>query len=151
MGIAFRPACSADASELVGLVEELGYPATPEALARRLTQVLGAPGHVVFVAQDADSGAILGWIHAQESLSLAADPIALVSGLVVDAEVRGRGLGRGLVRAVEGWARTRGLRSLRLRARRKRRGAHAFYRRLGFELAKEQLQFRKELAREEAP
>jgi len=97
----------------------------------------------VFVAEQ--EGELLGWVHVQEFLSLASDPAGLVTGLVVDPAARRRGLGRGLMEAAEGWARARGLATLRLRARVERTGAHAFYRRLGFELAKEQLQFRKDL------
>jgi GNAT superfamily N-acetyltransferase len=145
MGIAFRPAREGDATALVGLVEELGYPSAPATLAVRLARLLAAPGHAVFVAEDDDAHELLGWLHAQESLSLADEPVALVSGLVVTASARGRGLGRGLMAEAESWARARGLVSMRLRARARRREAHAFYRRLGFSLAKKQLQFRKEL------
>jgi len=143
MGILFRPARAADAPGLVPLVEELGYPSPPERVAARLTRLLAAEDQLVVVAEE--ERALLGWIHAQEFLSLASDPTALVTGLVVDPGARRRGIGRGLVAAVEAWARARGLVSLRLRTRVARRDAQAFYRRLGFELAKHQLQFRKSL------
>ena len=143
MGIVFRPARPLDAGELVGLVEELGYPAPPEGVQARLSSLLERADHAVFVADE--EGELLGWIHVQEFHSLASEPAALVTGLVVDPAARRRGLGRRLISAAEVWARARGLASLRLRARTARSGAHAFYRRLGFELAKEQLQFRKQL------
>jgi GNAT superfamily N-acetyltransferase len=143
MGIVFRPARLADAGELVGLVEELGHPAPPAAVQARLVRLLERPDQAVFVAER--EGELLGWIHVQEFHSLASDPAGLVTGLVVDPAARRRGLGRGLMEAAEGWARARGLASLRLRARLARAGAHAFYRRLGYSLAKRQLQFRKVL------
>jgi GNAT superfamily N-acetyltransferase len=143
MGISFRPARAGDGPQLVPLVEELGYPSSPSAVCARLQRLLEAPDQLVLVAEEA--GSLLGWIHAQEFLSLASEPTALVTGLVVDPGARRRGIGRGLVAAVEEWARTRGLGSLRLRARATRREAHRFYRGLGFELAKRQLQFRKPL------
>lgn len=145
MGIAFRPARTDDAPLLPGLVEELGYPSTPEAIARRLARLLAEPDQAVFVVEDGSTREILGWIHVQEFLSLAGEPSGLVTGLVVAKESRERGLGRGLMAAAEGWARARGLASMRLRSNVKRGGAHDFYRRLGFALAKKQLQFRKEL------
>ncbi|HEX6884732.1 MAG TPA: GNAT family N-acetyltransferase [Planctomycetota bacterium] len=143
MGILFRPAHLADAPGLVPLVEELGYPAPGAQIAARLARLLAAQDQLVVVAEE--ERALLGWIHAQEFLSLASDPAALVTGLVVDPAARRRGIGRGLVAAVEAWARARGLVSLRLRTRVARRDAQAFYLSLGFELAKRQLQFRKEL------
>src|SRR5262245_15356403 len=143
MGIVFRPARPADAAGLVGLVEELGHPARLAGIQARLARLLERGDQAVFVAER--EGELLGWVHVQEFLSLASDPAGLVTGLVVDPAARRRGLGRGLMEAAEGWARARGLATLRLRARVERTGAHAFYRRLGFELAKEQLQFRKDL------
>lgn len=144
MGIAFRRARLEDAAQLVGLVEELGYPSTTSALRARLERLLTEPDQAVFVA-DA-GGALEGWIHVQESLSLAAPPAGLVTGLVVARAARGAGIGHGLMEAAESWARARGLGSMRLRVRLARTGAHAFYRRLGYSLAKKQLQFRKSLA-----
>lgn len=142
-GILFRPARAADAPDLVPLVEELGYPSAPARVAARLARLLAAEDQLVVVAEE--ERALLGWIHAQEFLSLASDPAALVTGLVVDPAARRRGIGRGLVAAVEAWARARGLATLRLRTRVARRDAQAFYRRLGFEPVKRQLQLRKSL------
>lgn len=143
MGIVFRLARPTDAPCLVGLVEELGYPSAPQQVQSRLERLLAEQDQLVIVAEEGDE--LLGWIHAQEFLSLASEPAALVTGLVVDPAARRRGIGRGLLAGVEAWARARGLGSLRLRAQVARREAHAFYRRLGFEPAKRQLQFRKEL------
>ncbi|MSR63887.1 MAG: GNAT family N-acetyltransferase [Planctomycetes bacterium] len=143
MGIVFRSARVADAENLLGLVEELGYPSALERLQARLAQLSTRPEHALFVVEDA--GALLGWIHVQEFHSLAADPTALVTGLVVDPGARRRGLGGRLLALAEDWARARGLASVRLRARAARVEAHAFYRQRGYVAAKTQLQFRKEL------
>ena len=143
MGIVFRPARLADAREMVGLIEELGHPTPLSDVETRLARLLERGDQAVFVAEE--EGVLLGWIHVQEFLSLSSDPSGLVTGLVVDPAARRRGLGRGLMEAAEGWARALSLSSLRLRARLARAGAHAFYRRLGYQLAKKQLQFRKEL------
>lgn len=143
MGIVFRPARLADAAGLVGLVEELGHPAPRAELEARLGRLLARPDQAVFVAEEERE--LLGWIHVQEFLSLAGAPAGLVTGLVVDPAARRRGLGRGLMRSAEEWSRTRGLATLRLRARTARKAAHAFYGRLGYARAKTQIQFRKEL------
>jgi len=143
MGIVFRSARVADAENLRALVEELGYPTAPERLGARLTQLCGRPEHAVFVAEEGRE--LLGLVHVQEFHSLAAEPTALVTGLVVDPLARRRGLGGRLLSLAEDWARARGLAAVRLRARVARLEAHAFYRQRGYEAAKTQLQFRKEL------
>ena len=143
MGIAFRSAHASDAPNLLGLVEQLGYPSALEALRARLELVLLRDDHAVFVAEE--DGALLGWIHVLAFDSLATERCALVGGLVVDAGRRRSGIGRELVVLAEDWARARGLGVLRLRSRETRTGAHRFYERLGFELVKRQLQFKKEL------
>lgn len=143
MGTVFRPAARADAGALVPLLGELGYPAPEASVAARLAHLEGDAGQAVFVAEV--EGVLSGWIHVQEFLSLVSEPAALVTGLVVDRDVRRRGVGRGLMAVAEGWARERGLASLRLRSQVKRQDAHAFYLRLGYEVVKTQLQFRKDL------
>jgi ribosomal protein S18 acetylase RimI-like enzyme len=143
MGILFRQARSSDALALVPLVAELGYPSEGAALARRLERLLSDPAHVLLVAEE--SGVILGWIHAQEFLSLASEPAGLITGLVVDPAHRRLGVGRALLSEVETWSRARGLGVLRLRVNKRRGAAQVFYRQAGFEFAKEQLQFKKQL------
>jgi GNAT superfamily N-acetyltransferase len=61
-------------------------------------------------------------------------PAAMLSGLVVDDTVRGRGVGRRLVDAIGVWARRHGARKLVVTTALRRAGAHAFYERLGFQL-----------------
>jgi GNAT superfamily N-acetyltransferase len=145
LGIVFRRGRVEDGPALVGLVEELGYPARAEEVSARLARLLVERDQELFVAEE--GAEIVGWVHVQEFLSLASDPAALVTGLVVAPHARRRGIGRGLMDRAEQWARARGLASLRLRSRTARSEAHAFYRRLGFEAAKQQVQFRKELGR----
>lgn len=145
MGIAFRRARLADAEGLVGLVEELGYPTPLAGVRARLARLLARLDQALFVAENQADGVLLGWVHVQEFLSLASDPIGLVTGMVVDSAARRQGLGRGLMGCAEDWSRARGLAVLRLRSRVARRSAHEFYRRLGYTCAKQQLQFTKDL------
>lgn len=143
MGILFRSATVRDREPLAWLAGELGHAVTPEVLAARLARLEGDERHAVLVAEE--DGRVQGWVHVQEFHALTSAPTALVSSLVVAAEARGRGLGSGLLAAAEDWARTRGLPGIRLRARRERRAAHAFYRARGYRLYTRQLQFRKDL------
>lgn len=133
-----RSAAARDVAALAELSEQLGYPSTPREVRERLTRLRRAEDHRVFVAVAAD-GRLLGWIHAYVALRIESDPFVEIGGLVVREEARGRGLGSRLVAAAEAWARSRGVPKLRVRSRTGRRRAHAFYRRLGFTDAKEQL------------
>jgi GNAT superfamily N-acetyltransferase len=143
MGSAFRRAGPGDAAGLVPLAEELGYPASLDVLRVRLARLLARADQAVFVA--ADGSELVGWVHVQEYAALTSEPLGLVTGLVVARHARGRGVGRALMVLAEDWARARGLAGMRLRSRVARREAHAFYRRLGYEAVKQQLQFHKAL------
>ena len=59
--------------------------------------------------------------------------------------LRGHGAGRALIEAAVAWARERGVKTLRVRSRAQREGAHAFYEALGFERVKTQVVFRRAL------
>jgi GNAT superfamily N-acetyltransferase len=143
MGIVFRRAAESDQRALARLAGELGYPTAPEVLATRLARLLALPDQAVIVAEEDER--VLGWLHVCEFHALTSPPTALVVGLVVESEARGRGIGRTLLGEAEAWARARGLGGVRLRARRERRAAHAFYRSAGYRVHAKQLQFRKEL------
>ena len=76
------------------------------------------------------------------------DSQAEIGGLVVDEGLRGRGVGRMLMRQAEVWALAQGCRAIRLRSNIVREGAHSFYERLGYSRLKTQTVFRKPLAGE---
>jgi GNAT superfamily N-acetyltransferase len=79
-------------------------------------------------------GEVVGLASLHESLSLEHDrPAAKLSAMVVDESVRGRGIGRSLVEAMEDEARARGCCLIFLTTNERRSGAHAFYERVGFE------------------
>lgn len=142
-GIVFRLAVPADVEALAALAGELGHPTSPAELGPRLTHLAADPEQAVLVAEEARR--VVGWIHVREFHALTSAPSALVVGLVVAVDARGRGLGSALLARAEAWARARGLASMRLRARRERRAAHAFYRARGYRVLVRQLQFRKDL------
>ncbi len=86
-----------------------------------------------------------GWVHAHVSHLVERDPEAQIGGLVVDEACRGGGTGRLLMERAEQWARDRGLKSVYLRSNIIRKDAHAFYKKLGYEIVKTQYAFRKRL------
>ena len=112
-------------------------------MAARLRSIGTRPDHAVLVA--ADGPRLLGWVHVFVTRLLETDARAEIGGLVVDEACRGRGLGKALVRSAEAWARSYGLRLLRVHSNVTRERAHRFYEREGFREEKRQTVFTREL------
>ena len=129
-----RLASDADAEDIARLSGQLGYPTTSDETIERLGAVHRHSEHAVFVAEAA--GRVAGWIHVFARPSLTTEFSAEIAGLVVDESCRSRGIGEALMQHVEQWARNNGCESVRLRSNITRARAHAFYERLGYELAK---------------
>ncbi|MGB9243345.1 MAG: GNAT family N-acetyltransferase [Candidatus Acidiferrales bacterium] len=139
-----RLARPADYPRLAQLAGELGYPSSPDDIARRLAGLNMSGEHVVFVAQLAD-GTIAGWIGAFVYRCVEADARVEISGLVVDERFRSQAVGRFLLDRAEAWAREKGFSATSLRSNVIRERAHAFYERQGYAHTKTQKSFRKKL------
>lgn len=139
-----RLADAGDAKRLAVLCQQLGYPATQEEVQRRLNRIQQDKRHTVFVAELSD-GHVVGWVHVYVSHLLVTDPQAEVGGLVVEEGCRRHGIGWLLMRRVEQWARENGCWAVHLRSNVVRKGAHAFYEKIGYRNIKTQTAFRKVL------
>ena len=139
-----RAAESRDVTAIARLAGELGYPSTAEQVKDRLAYLEGDPRHATFVAAVTEDE-VIGWIHLSEVHSLASEPHAEITNLVVDSRFRGAGTGHMLVERGERWARERGLAMIGLHSNTIRERAHAFYLRLGYTVTKSQKVFRKTL------
>ena len=130
--IEIRPARDDDASAVAELLGHLGYPAPPTDVPARLAR-LRARGDADTLVAIADGRVVgLATVHARDVLHHA-HPVVQLTALVVPPEMRGRGVGRTLVSAVERWASARGADRLVLTTALHRAEAPAFYERLGFE------------------
>ncbi|HTI38585.1 MAG TPA: GNAT family N-acetyltransferase [Vicinamibacterales bacterium] len=138
-----RPMQRADVEAVAELCGQLGYPATPEHLEERWTVIAGDRGHEVLVAVDA--GRVVGWLHVSVRPVLESDRTAEICGLIVDANVRGAGVGLALLTAAERWAAAAGCDAIRVRSRIARERAHTFYEREGYVRVKTQHVFEKPL------
>jgi GNAT superfamily N-acetyltransferase len=126
-----RTATAADAAAMSALFAQFEHPTPAEPIPERLARLLAHDGQA-FVA-DSDRG-LLGVATTQIVWSLIDDaPRAMLTALVVREDVRGEGVGRALVTAVESWGRDRGAASVIVTTALRRAGAHAFYERLGFD------------------
>jgi len=143
-GFLVRPIRPEDASAAARLATQLGYPSTPEQIGRRLCALSESEDARVFVAEGPDGSAV-GWVHVFGRRLVESDADAEVGGLVVDEQVRGRGIGKALMASAEGWARERGYGVVSIRSNVIRTEAHEFYKRIGYEILKSQYKLRKRL------
>ena len=142
MKLRIRPATAGDADVVARLSTQLGYPATAGEIVERLA---GLPSHHAVLVAELD-GAVVGWIHVQESRLVVERLGADITGLVVDETARRESVGRQLVEAAERWATDRGAERIRVRSNVIREDAHAFYPSLGFEITKTSSVFEKRLS-----
>ena len=114
----------------VRLVPQLS--SSPAPSRAELAQIVASPTTVLYIARDENQkGEIVG------TLTLAIYRIltglhAVIEDVVVDASVRGKGIGEALTRAALERARKAGCRSVDLTSRPSREAANRLYQRLGF-------------------
>lgn len=142
IGADIRPARAGDEAEIARLAGELGYPSTAEEVAARLRALARERS---FVAVAAGEAGLLGWVAAEQRVTLDAGERAELTGLVVGAGARGTGVGRALVEAAERWALGRGIALMTVRSNVLRPESHPFYARLGYARTKTQHYYRKPL------
>lgn len=135
-----------DAEPVAGLITELGYPTTPEAMRDRLAMLLADPDYATFVADTGGAvvgvaGAALGRYYEKDGL------YSRLVVLVVSSAAQGLGIGAQLVEAVEAWSSSRGARDVVVNSGLHRAEAHGFYERRGY--ARTGFRFVKQLGRRE--
>ena len=132
-----------DAEAAAELSGQLGYSCSAEDLRDRIEELSRAVDRVAFAA--VIDGQIVGWIDAAMERHLQSPASAVIGGLVVREDMRGRGVGRRLCVEVEEWARGRSVALVRVRSQIKREEAHRFYLRDGYRKVKTSLVFEKTL------
>ena len=95
-----------------------------------------------YVAETKAQG-VIGWVQVSVTALLEVEQRAEVNGLVVDEQVRSRGVGLKLLQAAEKWAKGMKCRGMSVRSNVIRKRAHAFYVAHGYEHYKTQKAFRK--------
>jgi GNAT superfamily N-acetyltransferase len=128
--VQIRHATTNDADEVGDLAGQLAesFPFSPARFHDSYTALLSADDACVLLAADGDEavGYLLGFSH---DTFYANGPVAWVEEILVRDRVRGRGVGRALMHAFEGWATRRQCVLVALATRR----AASFYRALGYE------------------
>ena len=125
-----RRATPADAPDVANLLAQLGYPSSADVIPDRLAAI-EREGGAVFVVTNADDR-ILGLASASRHATLhAGAQVAYITALVTSDDVRGQGVGRAMVAAIEQWAREAGCTRLSVTSAEHRADAHKFYPRCG--------------------
>lgn len=125
-----RPARQSDASQLFPIARDFATSFEPmrDTLESSLRHILNNEAAWLGVAETTDQlvGYVLGFEHCT---FYANGCVAWVEEIAVRSDWRGRGVGRALMRAFEGWAKSRGSKLVALATRR----AAPFYLALGYE------------------
>lgn len=121
--------------------EEMGYDYPEERMLEKLEALLNDGRNKILVAQRGE--AAVGYLHLADYDVLYAPPMKNIMGIAVSSACRRQGIGKALLLAGEAWARENGAAGVRLSSGESRTGAHAFYRSLGYEGTKMQLNLKK--------
>jgi GNAT superfamily N-acetyltransferase len=127
-----RDATGTDAAALAELMTQLGYRCEPAEIPARIQKLAAHPDVLLAVAEH--RGKVVGVVtgHLVNAIHKA-EPVAMLTALVVLESARGLGIGKQLVAHVEDWARSRGASTISLTSALRRVEAHEFYKALGYE------------------
>ncbi|WP_051694211.1 GNAT family N-acetyltransferase [Desulfohalovibrio reitneri] len=141
---AIRPARLEDAGRLLELVrrveggapylldevDELGL--TPKTMLSRMASILSRPTSFILVAED-ENERLVGYVFALGGHLTGLSHVSRVNGIGVLPEMRGHGVARALMRALEVLAREAGVRRLELKYMTPNTEAASLYESLGFQ------------------
>lgn len=133
-----------DVDIIVELTEQLGYQTNSKEVKPKLNTLLNHDEHVIYVAE-IKGRSIVGWVHAYLYRLFYTEQMIQIGGLVVDKKYRRLGIGKKLMKHCENWAKEKDCKAVILRSQVKRDKAHSFYKKIGYEMIKEQKTFYKEI------
>jgi GNAT superfamily N-acetyltransferase len=126
-----RAAATGDAPDVATLLDALGYPCSRDEAAERIAYVLGDQRQHLLIAELAGHACGLVALDLRYSVTRGEDQ-ARITALVVMPGSNRLGIGRRLLREVEGIARRAGATRIEVTSNAGRTEAHAFYNRCGY-------------------
>lgn len=134
-----REANKQDANSICKICcDDLGYQCTNELILERLIN-LDKKREIVLVAEN--DHLIVGYIHAEIYNTLYYKSMVNILALAVLNTHRRCGIGKTLLEYIENWTKLLGIDEIRVNSGSSRKGAHNFYRSLGYNNEKEQIRF----------
>jgi len=133
-----------DFKTITELCNQLGYKTDSEDIPLRLKQIHDLSHHAVFVAEFDHH--VIGWIHVFLYPSLVSPLSALLGGLIVHTNQRGKGVGKELLQKAETWSQSHACKYLTIFTNISRTETHKFYYHLGYQNIKTEHVFRKEIS-----
>lgn len=134
---AVRLSCPSDYGRIAELAGQLGYESSEQETRLRLGEMQDSRQYGVYIAE-LPGGRVAGWIGVYVFRAVEMDKFAEISGLVVDQQVRSRGIGKLLLEAAEEWAHVQGCKAISVRSNVTRDRAHSFYKQHGYARTKTQ-------------
>lgn len=134
--ITLRKATIQDVKELTQLMHQLGYPAIEKDIEERMQTILHHADYSTIMAFTPDNEAV-GMIGMIKNYHFEHNGCYVrIGALVVKNECRKAGIGKLLMQQAEVWAKELGANALLLNSgnRDERVAAHAFYKKMGFEI-----------------
>ncbi|WP_316794045.1 GNAT family N-acetyltransferase [Pedobacter frigoris] len=126
-----RTAVAGDAKAIQNLMNQLGYPTEDGFIERRLEVLSRNSEHADFVCEM--EGAVVGFISIHFIPQIAFDgDYAVISYLIVDDQVRSKGVGKALEEYCTELATARKCKRIMVHSNARRTDAHRFYLRQGF-------------------
>ena len=120
---------------------EMGYDYSLENTKRKLEKILTSTKDKIFVA--VVDGIVVGYVHANDYDVIYFPSMKNIMGIAVASAYRRNGIGKALLGKVEEWAKASGAKGIRLVSGSTRSDAHKFYRHMGYDDGKQQLNFKK--------
>lgn len=133
--MSIRGARLTDSIEIARLSLQHGYEVSETDVLKRIEKLLLNDDHAIYVIE-VSSNEISGWIHVHGRHLIGVHPFAEIGGLVIDKNHRRKGNGEKLMRKCEDWAKSNGYQEVRVRSGGQRKGAHEFYKGIGYKNSK---------------
>ena len=115
---------------------EFGYEYPVDKTTQRIGEIIGKSSDRIYVVCEDEF--VVGYVHASNYEGTYFDPQKNILAIAVDSTYQGKGLGRMLLDAVEGWAKEENCAGVRLVSGLNREEAHMFYEHCGYKLRKVQ-------------
>jgi aminoglycoside 6'-N-acetyltransferase I len=147
MTISIRVAKPGDRAEWLRLRRALWDDCPDDQQVREMDEILASDKEEVFVAER-PGGGMCGFLEAAIrpwAIGCGARPVGYVEGWYVDEDVRRQGVGRALVEAAEGWARSKGCRQMASDTELGNDVSHRAHGALGYEEVARLVLFKKDL------